>query len=367
MALVSENIETLFPYVPGKPIEETERELGISGVAKLASNENALGPSPKAVAAVQEGVRSAHLYPDGSCYYLKNRLAEHLDVSPEELVVGNGSNEVIVLLVRTFLQRAGSGAVDHEAIISDGSFIVYRLALQAHGVKTVRVPLGADRRFDLDAMAAAITPATRMIFIANPNNPTGTYVGRAAMEAFLKKVPEEVIVVLDEAYTEYVEKEDYPDGLQLRKLHPRVVVLRTFSKIHGLAALRVGYGVMSAELASYLNRVRDPFNVGALGQLAARAALDDPEHASKSRALNSAELARLEAALPGLGVTVTPSVCNFVLCDFGREGKGVYEALLHEGIIVRPMAGYGFTESARITVGLPGENERLLAALKKVL
>ncbi len=367
MSLVPPHIESLKPYVPGKPIEETERELGITGVAKLASNENPLGPGQKAIEAVREAVAKAHLYPDGACFYLKRHLAEVLGVRTEELVVGNGSNELLELLVRTFLRPRGTVAEgDDEAIISEGSFIVYKLALQAHGVSAVSVPM-KDRTFDLDAMADAVTERTRMVFVANPNNPTGTWVDRKTLGRFLSRLPEQVIVVLDEAYLEYVTEDDYPDGLHFRESHPNLVVLRTFSKIHGLAGMRVGYGVMPAQLADYVNRVRAPFNVNSLGQVAALAALDDTEHVRRSRKLNAEGLAYFREALPEVGVTVTPSVANFVLADFGRPGTEVFEACLREGVIIRPMAGYGFLESARISVGLPEENARVVRALKKVL
>lgn len=366
MTIVPPYIESLRPYVPGKPIEETERELGISGVAKLASNENPLGPSPKALEAAAEALKKVHLYPDGAAFYLKRRLAEFHGVDPAEVVVGNGSNEVIELLIRTFLRPEGHPDRADEALVADGSFIMYELSLQAHGVRSRRVAM-QDRTFDLDAMADAVTDETRMIFVANPNNPTGTYVGKAAFERFLAKVPERVIVVMDEAYFEYVHESDYPDSMDYRAEHPNLVVLRTFSKIYGLAGLRVGYGIMRAELAGYINRIREPFNVNLVAQAAAMAALDDTAHVEKSRALNDEGLALLTEALPRLGVKVTPSVCNFVLADFERPGTEVFEALLRQGVIVRPMAGYGFTKSARISIGTRAENERLLAALETVL
>ena len=368
MSLVPPHIESLKPYVPGKPIEETERELGITGVAKLASNENPLGPGQKADRGGARGGRPGSPLPRRGVLLPQAAISPRSsEVRTEELVVGNGSNELLELLVRTFLRPRGTVAEgDDEAIISEGSFIVYKLALQAHGVNAVSVPM-KDRTFDLDAMADAVTERTRMVFVANPNNPTGTWVDRKTLGRFLSRLPEQVIVVLDEAYFEYVTEDDYPDGLHFRESHPNLVVLRTFSKIHGLAGMRVGYGVMPAQLADYVNRVRAPFNVNSLGQVAALAALDDTEHVRRSRKLNAEGLAYFMAALPEVGVTVTPSVANFVLADFGRPGTEVFEACLREGVIIRPMAGYGFLESARISVGLPEENARVVRALKKVL
>jgi histidinol-phosphate aminotransferase len=365
--LVPPHIASLHPYVPGKPIEETERELGIKGVLKLASNENALGPSPKALEAVRAHLGQSHLYPDGSCFYLKRDLAERLGVRPEELIVGNGSNEVIEHLIRTFVWPEGTRpGADDEAVVADGSFIMYRLALQAHGVRIATAPM-KENTFDLDAMAEVVGPRTKMVFVANPNNPTGTWVGQAAVARFLDRLPEHVIPVMDEAYFEYVADPDYPDSLKYRDRHPNLVVLRTFSKIYGLAGLRCGYGVMPERLAGYIERLRAPFNVSALAQVACRAALGDTEHLARSRKMNDEGLAYLSAELPRLGVGVTPSVANFVLADFGRDGNAVFQALLRKGVIVRPMGGYGFPTSARITVGTAEENRRLVAALGEVL
>ncbi len=360
MTLVPSHIETLKPYVPGKPIEEVQRELGLEEVVKLASNENPLGPSPLGLEAARRAVEEVHLYPDGASYYLKGRLAEFLGVEPAEIVIGNGSNEIIDYLIRTFLTP------EDEAIVSPGSFIVYQLGCQAHGVPMKKVPL-KERTFDLEAIAAAVSPRTKMIFVANPNNPTGTWVERRAFEAFLDAVPERVLIVWDEAYFEYVEEPEYPNALAYRARHPGLIVTRTFSKIYGLAGLRCGYAVLSAQLADYVDRVREPFNVNSVAQAAARAALDDTEHVARSRQVNAEGLAHLGRALPELGVRVTPSVANFVLADFDRPGTEIFEALLREGVIVRPMAGYGFPQSARITVGTPEMNARLIEALGRVL
>jgi histidinol-phosphate aminotransferase len=356
--LVTPTIAALRPYEAGKPIEELSRELGIVDVVKLASNENPLGPSPKAVAAMRGAFDDVHRYPDASAHRLRERLAAKLGVSMEEVLQGNGSNELLDLLVRTF-----TTAADH-IVFADPSFVVYHLAAMAHGVPFTAVPL-ADDAHDLDAMAAAVTPRTRLLFIANPNNPTGTYVSRAALERFLRNVPPEVIVAVDEAYCEYADAADYPDALEFRKLRERLVVLRTFSKVYGLAALRVGYAVAPAELVDYMNRVRAPFNVSTLGQVAALAALDDTEHVERSRASNREERKRLAAALAEMGFRVVPSQANFVYFDVERPARGVYDALLRRGVIVRPFGA--LPTKLRVTVGTPAENGRFLGALREVL
>jgi histidinol-phosphate aminotransferase len=338
-----------------------EREYGVCNVAKLASNENALGPSPRALAAAREACARANLYPDGSAFYLRGALARKLGVAPEEVVVGNGSNEVLELVVRTFL------GPDDETLTSANSFVVYRLATQAHGRRCIEAPM-KDHRYDLDAIGARLSPRTKVVFLANPDNPNGTWFGRAALDRFLAAVPEEVLVVLDEAYVEYVSAPDFPDGLEVRKRHPNVVVVRTFSKIYGLAGLRLGYGLASPEIVEVLDRVREPFNVNLVAQAAGVAALDDVEHVARSRALVESERPFVADGLRALGATVWPSQTNFLLADFpGRPGKDLFEALLRQGVVVRPMGGYGFPTAQRVTVGLHEENERCLAALKKVL
>jgi histidinol-phosphate aminotransferase len=360
MPLVPPYIESLQPYVPGKPIEEVEREYGVSDVAKLASNENALGPSPKALAAAREACGKVNLYPDGSAWYLKNALAAKLGVPPEEVFVGNGSNELIELMVRTFVLE------NEEVLTSANSFVAYRLAAQAHGRGLVEAPM-KDRHYDLVAMRGMLTRKTKLVFLANPDNPTGTYFGLEDLEPFLAAVPKNVIVVLDEAYVEFVTARDFPNGLEIRKRHPNVVALRTFSKIYGLAGLRLGYGVARREWVEYLDRVRAPFNVNLVAQAAGVAALADEEHVRKSRALVESERPFLARGLAALGGKVLPSQANFLFADLGRPGMGLFEALLREGVVVRPMGGYGFPTAQRITVGLRSENEKCLAALKKVL
>jgi len=338
-----------------------EREYGVSDVAKLASNENALGPSPRALAAAREACARVNLYPDGSAFYLRRALAGKLGIAPEEVVVGNGSNEVLELVVRTFL------GPDDETLTSAGSFVVYRLATQAHGRRCIEAPM-KDHRYDLDAIAERLSPRTRVVFLANPDNPNGTWFGKAVLDRFLAAVPRDVLVVLDEAYVEYVATADFPDGLEVRRRHPNVVVVRTFSKIYGLAGLRLGYGVASREIVEYLDRVREPFNVNLVAQAAGIAALDDVEHVARSRALVASERPFVADGLRALGATIWPSQTNFLLADFpGRPGKDLFEALLREGVVVRPMGGYGFPTAQRITLGTRAENGKLLAALGKVL
>ncbi len=362
MALVPPYVASLTPYVPGKPIEEVERELGISGVAKLASNENALGPSPLALAAARQAAAKVNLYPDGSAYLLRHALAGKLGVAFEEVFVGNGSNELIELMVRTFACEG------EEVLTSAHSFVAYRLAAQAHGRALVEAPMKARFHYDLDALRARLTARTKLVFLANPDNPTGTWFTEAELVPFLEAVPPGVLVVLDEAYVEFVDAPGFPDSLVLRRRFPNLVILRTFSKIHGLAGLRLGYGVARAELTGFLDRVRAPFNTSLVAQAAGVAALGDEAHVARSRALVREERPVLMAGLAALGATVVPSQGNFVLADFpGTDGKAVFEALLREGVVVRPVAGYGFPTCQRITVGLPRENEKCLAALKKVL
>jgi histidinol-phosphate aminotransferase len=361
MSLVPSYIASLLPYVPGKPIEEVEREYGVSNVAKLASNENALGPSPKAIAAAREACASVHLYPDGSAYQLKRAIAAKLGVTPEEISVGNGSNELLELVVRTFV------ADGEETLTSAQSFIVYRLASHAHGRTCVEVPM-VDYGYDLPAIAERIGPRTKVVFIANPDNPNGTWVGREALTRFLDAVPRTTIVVLDEAYIEFVTERDFPDGLELRKRYPNVAVSRTFSKIHGLAGLRLGYLIAAPEIIGFIERVRAPFNVNLVALAAGVAALSDDEHVARSRALVETERPRLVEGLRRLGAMPVRSQANFVLADFpGRPAPQLFDALLREGVVVRPMHGYGYATAQRITVGLPQENEKLLAALGRVL
>ena len=356
---VPEYIRSLIPYEPGKPIEEVERAYGISDSVKLASNENPLGPSPKAVAAMRARLGQLNLYPDGDCFYLKQGLSRRLGVAPERLIFGNGSNEIIELAARTFL-RPGD-----EAVMADQAFVVYQLIVQAVGAQSRAVPL---RNFthDLPALAEAVSPRTRMIFLANPNNPTGTIFRRAEWERFLDKVSPDVLLTIDEAYFEYVQDADYPDSLRYHTKDRAIITLRTFSKLYGLAGLRIGYGIASKELISLMQRVRQPFNVNAPAQWGALAALEDAEHAGRSLDVNRHGLEFLQKEFIRLGLEFVPSQANFILVRVGR-GQEVFQQLLTQGVIVRPTAGYRFPEHVRVTVGTMEENQKFIQALEKAI
>ena len=357
--LVPEEIASLVPYPPGKPIEEVEREYGIEGSIKLASNENPLGPSPKAVEAIRDGMKNLHRYPDGSGYYLKRKLSKQLGVEPEMIILGNGSNEIIEFAIPTFLSPGD------EVVMANPSFAVYPIVVKATRGKAVEVPL-KGLTHDLDAMLKAVTERTRLIFIANPNNPTGTMVTGSALGSFMNSLPEGIVVVIDEAYREYVTDEGYPDALGYVKGGKLVVVLRTFSKIYGLAGLRIGYGVADREVVSYMERVRQPFNVNSLAQIAAMAALDDSSHLERSCENNRRGMSQLFEEIGAMGIECVPSQANFFLIKVGR-GRDVYEGLLRRGVIVRPMESYGLPEYIRVTVGLPEENKRFLETFKAVM
>jgi len=356
---VPDYIRSLIPYEPGKPIEEVEREYGISHSVKLASNENPLGPSPKAIAAIRARIAELHLYPDGDAFYLKQGLAQKLGVAPDQLIFGNGSNEIIELATRTFL-RPGD-----EAVMAEQAFVVYQLIVQAVGAKSKQVPL-KDFTHDLPAMAAALTPKTRMVFLANPNNPTGTIFRRAEWEGFLEKISPDVLLIVDEAYFEYVQDPDYPDSLRYHASDRPILTLRTFSKLYGLAGLRVGYGVGPREIIVLMQRVRQPFNVNAAAQWGALAALDDSEHVKRSLAVNSAGLQYLGGEFKKLGLEYVPSQANFILLRVGK-GQDIFGQLLKRGVIVRPMGGYKFPAYVRVTVGTDAENRRFIGALSEII
>ena len=354
-------VAKLAPYVPGKPIEDVARELHLdpSTIVKLASNENPRGPSPKVLAAIAAAAAEVTRYPDGYGYHLKDALARRLNVAPSQLVLGNGSNDILELATMAYLKPGDA------AVYAQHAFAVYPLATHARGALGIEVP-ARDLGHDLRAMRAAITPATRIVFVANPNNPTGTWIPPAALEAFIDSVPRDVLVVLDEAYNEYLEPADRADSVAWIAKFPHLAVSRSFSKAYGLAALRIGYGVMATDVADMFNRVRQPFNVNALAQAAAVAALDDVAYVDESRALNRQGLAQLYAGLDKLGVAYVPSHGNFVLAKIGDAAR-VNTALLHKGVIVRPVASYGLPEWLRISVGLPSENERFLTALREII
>jgi histidinol-phosphate aminotransferase len=350
---------TASPYVAGRPIEDVARELGLdpATIVKLASNENPLGMSPKAA----EAIRSvdAARYPDANATALKAVIGAHHDVDPSCITVGTGSENLIELIGKAFMEPGTNG------VSSQYSFIVFQQAVHNAGATNVVVP-AKDLGNDLEAMLAAVTPETRAMYIANPNNPTGTFISQPDMEAFLARVPQNVILLLDEAYNEYLPPEHRYDGTQYARMFPNVIVTRTFSKVYGLAGLRVGYAISHPELADYMNRVRLTFGVNEAAQLAAAAALQDTEFIERSYELNRAELARVQAALDGMGISYVPSMANFVLLDVG-DAAAVNTAMLHQGVIVRPMGMYGLTSWLRISIGLPAENDRCLAALATAL
>jgi histidinol-phosphate aminotransferase len=365
-ALATPGVRSLTPYQPGKPISELERELGISNIVKLASNENPLGPSPKALEAVRRVLPELHFYPDGGGFELKAALAAKLGVRSSQITLGNGSNDALEIAARAFLSPEVS------AVFSEHAFAVYPIVTQAVGARAKVAPAHDGSRgprygHDLDAMAGLLDASTRMVFIANPNNPTGTYLTRAELHRFLAGLPEQVIAVVDEAYFEYVAAPDYPDALAWLPEFPNLVVTRTFSKAYGLAGLRVGYAVSSPDIADLLNRVRQPFNVNIPALEAAKAALDDAEHLESTTQLNREGLRQLGAALAARGIEYIPSVGNFLSFDLGRPAGPVYEALLRQGVIVRPIGNYGMPNHLRVTVGTAGQNAAFLAALDRVL
>lgn len=353
---VHPDIRSLSPYVPGKPIDELQRELGLTRVVKLASNENPIGPSPKAVAALNGTQEMLHRYPDGGAYQLRQALADRWKVTREHIILGNGSDEIIGLLARTFL------APGDEAVMADHTFVIYKMEVTAAHGRPVIVPL-VNWTHDLESMGKAVTPRTRLLFLCNPNNPTGTMVSAEAVDRFMTRVPEDVIVVFDEAYFEYVRNPQFPDAMAYVRQGRNAIVLRTFSKIYGLAGLRIGYGVSTPEIIDFLNRVRPPFNANSLAQKAALAALGDDEHVAKSRSVNAAGVEQVGKGLRALGLTPIPSETNFLYFDAKRDGRAVFDALLREGIIARHIEG----TMLRVTIGQPDENTAFLQALGKVL
>jgi len=359
-SLANEHILGIAPYEPGKPIEELERELGISDAIKLASNENPLPPSDRVQKAIAAALPGLNRYPDGSGFYLRQALAAKHGVAPEQVILGNGSNDLIELIVRTFLKSGD------EAVVPHPSFVVYPMIVQAAGGVRVMVML-RDHRLDLDAMARAVTPLTKLVFIANPNNPTATIVTADEVQQFMARVTDRTIVVFDEAYTEFAQGPDFPDSLAYVKDGRRAIVLRTLSKAASLAGLRVGYAIADADAVSLMNRIRQPFNVNALAQVAALAALEDDAHVLECVRMIEAGRHYLYDEFKSLGVGYVPSRANFILVDVGRSAADIYQRLLKEGVIVRPMTAFGMESTLRITVGTPEENRRLVKALRAVL
>lgn len=359
---VAENITRLVPYRPGKPIEEVERELGITGIIKLASNENSLGPSPKAIEVVRQLAAKMHVYPDANCYALRQAVSKAVKLDGESLVFGNGSDDIIHLLGVTFLQ-AGD-----EIIQGDPSFVRYEAAAILNDAVCHLVPLTSDWVHDLPAMAERVNSRTRLVFIANPNNPTGTIVTRRALDGFLDALPERVLTVIDEAYYEYAAADpEYPNGLDYVRDGRNVVTLRTFSKAYGLAGHRIGYGAMRPDIAEWLNRTREPFNVNYMAQAAAAAALEDIDHVKRTVAMNDAGKASFYAAFRDLGLPYAPTHGNFVWVDLKRDSRAVFQALLHKGVITRTGDVFGAPDFMRVTIGTDAENTKFLTALAEVL
>jgi histidinol-phosphate aminotransferase len=369
--LAAPGVRHLQPYEPGKPESELRRELGLDEIVKLASNENPLGPGPLALTALREQLGDLGRYPDGNGFALKTALADHHGVATECITLGNGSNDILELIARAFLTP------ELEAVFSAHAFAVYPLAVQAVGATARIAPargtsaLGDNRAMpcghDLDAFRERIGPCSRVVFIANPNNPTGTWLSEDELTGFIADVPEQVLVVVDEAYFEYAEAADYASALPRLARHPNLIVTRTFSKARGLAGLRVGYAVSHPQVADLLNRVRQPFNVNTPAQVGALAALGDAEHLAESLRVNRAGLELLGGACAERGLRTLPSAANFLCIDLGRPARAVFEGLLRRGVIVRPIAGYGLPDHLRVSVGTEAENRRFITALDQVL
>ena len=355
-------VQQLAPYVPGKPADELARELGLplDSIVKLASNENPLGPSPKVIAAISQAVPELTRYPDGNGFVLKQALAQKFAVEPAQVTLGNGSNDILELVAKAWL------APGLNAVFSQHAFAVYPIATMAVGAECREIPAN-NYGHDLPAILAAIDADTRVVFIANPNNPTGTWFDQQALADFLAQVPEHVIVVLDEAYIEYAEPGELPDGMDFLAKHANLIVSRTFSKAYGLAALRIGYAISSPMIADVLNRIRQPFNVNSLGLVAAVAALEDDEYLQESRASNKHGLQQLSTAFDRLGLSYIESRGNFIAVDFARDAAPINQALLEQGVIVRPVAGYAMPTFLRVSVGTEQENARFIEVLEQVL
>jgi len=355
-------VSSIKPYVPGKPVEELERELGIRDSVKLASNENPLGPSPHVVKRMVEELTRAknsgslNRYPDGSGYYLKQALSNKFSVSEEEIILGNGSNEIIDIAVRTFLQPGD------DAVMANPSFVVYPMSTQAQGANAIQVSL-KNYAHDLDAMADAVTAGTKIVFVANPNNPTGTMNKRAEFDRLMRRIPEGVLVIVDEAYCEYITDPDYPDSMHYLMEGREILILRTFSKIYGLAGLRIGYAIGQKAVIAEMNKLRPPFNTSSLAQKAALWALEDEDHLQRTREINEQGKQYLYKELDSIGINYVPTEANFIYMPLKQNAQSIYVSLLKQGVIVRPAGQH----EIRVTIGLPEENERFIDALKAVV
>jgi histidinol-phosphate aminotransferase len=358
---VRETLGRIKPYSPGKPIAEVQREYALTDVIKLASNENPVGASPKAQEAIRDALAELHLYPDGGQTLLKQALARRFSVSEDMIVIGNGSDEVITLICQTFLEPGD------EVIVPTPSFSEYDFGTILMGADVVAVPLNSDFSYDLNAFLDAITERTKIIFLCSPNNPTGTYIREGEFREFIRKVPPHVLVIVDEAYNEYVEASDYAQGIDFLKEGYNLIVMRTFSKLFGLAALRVGYGIGPSEIIGYVSRTREPFNVNHLAQVAALAALEDEEHIAMSRRVNSDGKRQLYEGLAALGLSYVPSETNFILFDTGADAKQIFQSLLKKGVIVRDGGIFGLPTYIRVSIGTKEQNARFLHELQAVL
>jgi histidinol-phosphate aminotransferase len=358
-SLANNSVRELTPYQPGKPVEELERELGITSSIKLASNENPLGPSPQVFLAAQQALQNAHIYPDGGCYELKQTLSAFLSVKPEQITVGNGSENILELIVKAYLHKGDT------AVISQYAFLTIPILIQSYGAHAIVVP-AKDWGHDIDGMINAVDEKTRVLFLVNPNNPTGTYTNDKDFLRLMESLPPHVLVVIDEAYSEYINNADYPDALKYLARFPNMVITRTFSKVYGLAALRLGYSISSPEIADILNRSRLPFNVNSIAAKAACAALNDQLHVTKSVALNQEGMLQLQEGFEKLQLDYIPSICNFITADVG-DAASIYQKLLLEGVIVRPLKAYSMPKHIRVTIGTHEQNERFIKAMHKIL
>jgi len=360
MSLIRKNILNVSPYIAGKPIEETKRESGLKEVIKLASNENPLGPSPKAMEAIKRSAYKVNRYPDSQSFYLKKKLARQLNLEQSNIILGNGSDELIDIVIKTCVEE------DESILTSDSTFLEYEIIAGVIGRKIVTVPLKYFK-YDLEAMKKKISPKTKLVFIANPNNPTGTYVTKYELEDFIRSIPEETILVMDEAYDTFIDVDDFPKTLKYLRANRNVIVLRTFSKAYGLAGLRIGYAIAPAGIASYMERVRQPFNINLLAQDAALAALDDTSFLRKTKKAVLEGKQYLYETLSSMGIAYVPSVTNFILINAGRDGQTLFKDMLKYGVIIRDMKQYGLKNFIRVTIGTRKENERFIKVLKKVL
>lgn len=358
---LKDNVREIIPYKPGRPIEEIAREMGLRGeILKLASNENPLGTSPLALKAMKKAMKDSHLYPDDNCFYLRNALAQKYNVKPEEIIIGNGSVEILLLLTLAYLSPGES------AVISKSSFLWFKIAVNIAGGQTIEVPM-KDYTHDLEAMLNAIKDNTKLIFIANPNNPTGTIVTKEEMDRFMERVPSNILVLIDEAYYEYIKDPAYPDSFKHLREGKNVLILRTFSKIYGLAGIRLGYGFTKEEIVNNLMKVRIPFNANRLSQIAGIAALEDEKHVRRSYEVNEEGKIFLYDSYRKLGLFYLPTFGNFIFVDFGRDSQTVFNSMLQQGIITRTIKEYGFPTALRITIGTEKQNRKLIEAIKKTL